>query len=98
MDTSHSERSSLKDFAKANILSMLITLDTSHLERSPLNDDALAKHKRQGQGRVIQGELASVSQLMFGANGGCTRRCDRARGGALVLINVLVSRWMYSWC
>ena len=30
----------LKDVAKRNISSMLVTLDTSHLEISPVNDDA----------------------------------------------------------
>ena len=48
--------------------------------------------------RVIKGELASGSRLTLGANGGCTRRGGRARGGVLVVMTVLVARWMYSWC
>ena len=41
LDTSHFERSALKDVVDKNMPPMSNTLDTSHFERSPLNDGAL---------------------------------------------------------
>ena len=38
LDTSHFDRSPLKDVAPRNIEFIFVTLDTSHLEMSPLND------------------------------------------------------------
>ena len=40
LDTSHFERSALKDVAPENMELMSFTLDTSHSERSALNNDA----------------------------------------------------------
>ena len=40
LDTSHSDRSLLKDVAKENIKPMSVTLDTSHFDRSALKADA----------------------------------------------------------
>ena len=40
LDTSHFERSALKDVTPENMERMSVTLDTSHSERSALNDDA----------------------------------------------------------
>ena len=38
LDTSHLERSPLKDEAELNMPRMVVTFDTAHLDRSPLND------------------------------------------------------------
>ena len=72
---------SSEDLGAHPVISSVMGCDNGPTLGVNTDDIAQAKHKRQGQGRVIQGELASVSQLMFGANGGCTCRGDRANGG-----------------
>ena len=81
LDTSHLERSPLKDDVEWNMPRMVVTLDTSHLEMSPLN--LSAPRTASGLNNSFISVTAETSHAPIGPCGPLEQSLDSCRHSAM---------------